>query len=312
MLVVAGAGTFAGVNAASTLLYRHGRVTIVTLYLIRSAAVYVMNGLFVASRDGLSTAWAVLTLRTGSPSSTRLACFRSMFAASMALGLNLSFLWLTCADAFTIFKGTSTLATIVITSTCLGSAERLTPYEVVCGALVVVGIALIAQPPALFALFGEKLLMGVHSPRHEALQHESPDATNQSQPSWTPHAGPGVSVAILSGSLSAGVGALTRVLSHKGGGHEGHTPPPMLLSFLVVTMFVFFGILALIGRASGLAHAAGWGWLSFAWPVDVADWKCDFDRGPNRHRPHPSQRSSLLSALPVLTPCGGSASVRTG
>ena len=248
VMVVAGAATFAGVNAASTLLYRRGRVTIVTLYIIRSAAVYVMNGILVASREGLATAIRVLMLHTGSPSSTQLAWLRGVCAASMALGLNLSFLWLTCADAFTIFKGTSMIVTILMTSMCLGSAERLTFYEILCGVLVVVGIVLIAQPHALF---------GDHSPSHQAIHHEVPDASGPSHRSWTPHIGAGVSVALLSGSLSAGVGVLTRVLSHKDGGHEGHTPPEMLLSFLVAAMLVFFGGLALIGHAADLAQAPG-------------------------------------------------------
>ena len=274
VLVTLGAALFAGVNATSTALYRRGHVTIVTLYLIRSLLVYIVNGLLVFLREGRTPAVGVLLLRTGSEAATSLLWIRSILGATMALGLNLSFMWLTYADAFTAFKGTGTLTTILITRTCLGSGERLSAREVACGAFILLGITFIAQPPSLFGssgLFGLQELVNTTN-THEPPQQPHDDVPAASLPAWTPHVSAGLTAAVLSGALSACSAALMRVLSQAGGAHDGLAPPSMLLSFLLVTMFMLFGAVALCANASGLAQRAGWEWTRIAPPEGAIDW----------------------------------------
>ena len=65
LLVTAGAALFAGVNATSTALYRRGNVSVVVLYILRSAIMYIANAIIVALRDGSEAASNILLLRTG-------------------------------------------------------------------------------------------------------------------------------------------------------------------------------------------------------------------------------------------------------
>lgn len=63
-LVLLGALAFAGANAAGKGLYTRG-CTLVTVFLMRSALVYLFNGALVSARQGGSAAVRVLTLQTG-------------------------------------------------------------------------------------------------------------------------------------------------------------------------------------------------------------------------------------------------------
>ena len=241
LLVTIGAGLFACTNAASTALYRRG-TTPITVYLTRSVVVYLANGLLVALNENRAAAVDVLLLRTGSNAITRMVSFRGLCTSTMALGLSISFCWLTFADAFTVFKGIAILTTILITRG-LSREERLSLRELACGAITLVGVALIAQPPMLgFAGIAETV---------------------------SAHVGAGLVVAVLSGGLSACTGVLTRLLSQAG---EVHVPPALLLSCLMCAMFVFFSAVALIGRVTGLARLDGWEWAQVV-PLDgLVDW----------------------------------------
>ena len=204
ILVTLAALIFAGANAAATGIYRRGG-TIVTTFLLRCTVVYVFNGLIVAHREGRAAALRVLLLRTGRRRSFLMAVARSLTGAFMGVLLNLSFVLLTFADAFTIFKGTDTIATIVLSRGFLGSSETLSARELGCGFLTIVGIILIAQPPMLFGSTSGAAVGAM-----------------------------GVAVAITAGCGSGGFNFFTRALSRKGGPHEGYLPPAMLLSCFMV------------------------------------------------------------------------------
>ena len=204
LLVTLAALIFAGANAAATGIYRRGG-TIVTVFLLRCMVVYLFNGLIVAHREGRDAARRVLLLRTGRRRSFLMAIARSLTGAFMGVLLNLSFVMLTFADAFTIFKGTDTIATIVLSRALLGSTETLSASELGCGLVTVLGITLIAQPPLLFGSAGGAAAGAA-----------------------------GVAVAITAGCGSGGFNFFTRALSRKGGAHEGHLPPAMLLSCFMV------------------------------------------------------------------------------
>ena len=103
------------------------------------------------------------------------------------------------------------------------------------------------------------------------------------------------------GALSAGSGVTTRILSERGGPHDGHAPPARLLSSLIVVMGITFGLIALASRMSGLCFGArrrpwpwsprlplcaglepepppclvaepGWEWTNPIWPADWVEW----------------------------------------
>ena len=86
-----GAALFALTNAFSTALYRNGGATVVSLYIIRSLVVYVINGLLVAWNDGRAEAANVLMLRCGSAEAMRLTLARSLLNATKACLLSISF-----------------------------------------------------------------------------------------------------------------------------------------------------------------------------------------------------------------------------
>ena len=128
LLVLTGALAFAGANVVAKALYLRGS-TLVTVFLIRCAVVYLVNGALVAFRQDLATAKAVLLLQTGRCSSSLLAGARGFVGALTGVLLNISFLFLTLADAFTLFKGTDTIGTIALSSSVLGSHEKLSYRE---------------------------------------------------------------------------------------------------------------------------------------------------------------------------------------
>ena len=200
LLVAIGAALFAGVNAAATALYRRNGCSVVVLYIIRSAVLYVVNGLLVAVRDGSTAARRVLLLQTGNGDSARLTLLRSILQSTMALGLSVAFVFLTFADAFTVFKGVAVFSTLALSRTVLGKAERLSTRELTCGALTLVGITLVAQPPLLF---GDRA-------------DDSLPSASVGQSQWTPRFGAGIPVAVVSGVISAACGILLRVLSQSG------------------------------------------------------------------------------------------------
>ena len=210
----------------------------VTLYLIRAVVVYAANGALTYARHGRAEACRVLQLQTGKAETSRLATARGLVTAAMALLLNLSFLLLTFNDAFTVFKGVDMLATVILSRALLGSSERLSPGELACGLLTLCGIVLVAQ--------------GLTQPSAAGDAAAGDAAVSVA----------GVAVAAVAGVLSACSGVSTRVLSARGGAHEGHAPPAMLLSYLLVTMGVCFAAIAIGARASNLDQAPHWRWTN--------------------------------------------------
>ena len=263
--VATGAALFAVVNAAATALYRRGGASVVSLYVIRSPAVYLINAALVAVQDGRTAAVAVLLLRTGSEKASRLALTRSMLKSTAQFLLSVALFYATYSDAFTVFKGVSVLSTLLVARVLLGTGERLSARELGCGVLILCGIALIAQPAAIF---GSALPLPPSPPPPPPLS----STTTAHGAEWVPRAGAGLAVAAVSGVLSAVSGSLVRMLSVTGGPHDGHATPALLLSFLTATMFAFFGSLHLGTRFSGLADVEGWQWGAWLWPADATDW----------------------------------------
>ena len=139
-----------------------------------------------------------------------------------------------------MFKGTDTIATIVISRAAVGATEALHWPEYVCGAFQLLGMLLIAQPGFIFGR------------THVTME--------------------GLAVAVVSGLGSGVFNVFTRVLSRKGGPHDGILPPPMLLSFFMVVVFLYVLLLALIARAVGLDVKSGWEWIALKMPSAPADW----------------------------------------
>jgi hypothetical protein len=202
LLVTVGAFAFAGANAAAAGIYRRGG-TIATTFLLRCVVVYLFNGLLVRLREGPAAARRVLLLRTGRRRSSALATARGLNGAFLGVLLNVSFVLLTFADAFTIFKGTDTLATLVISRLALGDAERLSARELGCGACTLCGIVLITRPPALFGGGAEG-----GAERGAATAGLGMSAV-------------GLAVALVAGVGSGSFNVFTRLLSRADGPHDG-------------------------------------------------------------------------------------------
>ena len=255
--IAMGAALFALTNAFSTALYRNGGATVVSLYIVRSAIVYLINGLLVAWNDGWEEANNVLFLRVSSEAA-RVVLARSLLNATKACLLSISFVFLTYADAFTVFKGIGTFSTVIVARLLLGSSERLSLHELACGAFTIFGIVLIAQPPAIF---GEDTPPPPPPPSASAAEAAAV---------WVPRAGWGLALATLSGGLSAFSGSLMRLLSNAAGPFK--LTPNMTLSYLMSTMLGFFGCVALACRATGIAEVPGWEWSALVWPVSLTEW----------------------------------------
>ena len=246
LLIAFGAALFACTNAASTAYYRRGG-TIITVYVIRCVVVYAANGALVWAAEGRAAACRTVLCQSGRADSSRRAYLRGLLGSAQAFGLNLALVFATFADVFTVFKGVDSVSTVVMTRTLLDGGERLTLRELACGALTLVGIVLIAQPPMLF---------GAAAAAAAAARTSAP----------------ALAIAALAGTLSAGFGVFTRVLSRAGGPHAAHLPPAMLLSHKLVVMLSFFGAVGLVGRAARLDELGGFEWLRLRPPAGAADW----------------------------------------
>ena len=128
---------FAAANAVAKALYMRGH-TLVSVFLARCLVVYLVNGAIVACREGGACARRVLLLRTGRRHSTQLAALRGLVGAATGLGLNLSFVFLTLADAFTVFKGVDLLGTCALGRLALG--EEPSRRELGSGLLTLLGL----------------------------------------------------------------------------------------------------------------------------------------------------------------------------
>ena len=242
-LVVLAALIFAGANACATAIYRRGG-TIATTFLIRCAVVYVFNGLLVAKREGGTAAKDVLLLRTGCRRSSFMAAARGGTGSFLGVCLNLSFVLLTFADSFSIFKGTDTVGTIMVSRVLLGSGEKLQLRELGCSALTLVGIVLVAQPPLLFGGGGDG------TARVSAV---------------------GVLVAVTAGVASGLFNVFTRALTRAGGPHDGVLTPALLLSYFMVATWLNVLLVAIIAHVSGLDELASFDWTRLRAPANVVD-----------------------------------------
>ena len=130
--------------------------------------------------------------------------------AATGLGLNLSFVFLTLADAFTVFKGVDLLGTSALGRLALG--ETLSRRELGSGLVTLLGLLLVAQPTFLF---GEG-----------AAEHPTHDPSSQL---------PGLLAAALGGLCSAGFNVLTRSLSREGRPLGAVSAPLLLSHFMVAT-----------------------------------------------------------------------------
>ena len=231
-LVLCAAFLFAAANAVAKALYMRGN-TLVSVFLARCLVVYLANGALVACREGQASAGRVLLLRTGSFASSQMAALRGLVGAMTGIGLNLSFVFLTLADAFTIFKGVDLLGTNAISRLALG--EALSWRELGSGLLTLLGLLLVAQPPLLF---GGAATAGALSAA-------------------------GIAAATLGGICSAAFNVLTRALSREGR-PLGAVSPAMLLSYFMVATFGCAGALGVGATASGLAARDGWAWARLA------------------------------------------------
>ena len=232
-LVLCAAFLFAAANAVAKALYMRGN-TLVSVFLARCLVVYLANGALVACREGQASAGRVLLLRTGSFASSQMAALRGLVGAMTGIGLNLAFVFLTLADAFTIFKGVDLLGTNAISRLALG--EALSWRELGSGLLTLLGLLLVAQPPLLFggaATAGARLSAA------------------------------GIAAATLGGLCSAAFNVLTRALSREGR-PLGAVSPAMLLSYFMVATFGCAGALGVGATASGLAARDGWAWARLA------------------------------------------------
>ena len=241
ILVATGAALFACTNAVSTAFYRRGG-TVITVYVLRCIVVYAANGIMSALTEGNSAAVRVISLNSGQRDSSVLAFFWGLLGSAQSLGLNVSLVYTTFADAFTIFKGVDSLSTVLIARACLDSGERLSLRELACGVMTLGGVVLIAQPALLFG--ASAVHINVYA----------------------------LAVATLAGSLSAGFSVLTRLLSRMGGSHAAHLSPAMLLSHKLAVMFAFFVAVWFLGRITGLSELDGFGWIQFHWPATLEDW----------------------------------------
>ena len=149
VLLVTGALMFASANASAKVLYTHGAVNIISIFLLRSLVVYLMNAALVFAGVGgapRSAVAGVLLLRAGSRRTHMLTLMRSLLGAGGIVTLNISFAaFLTFADAFAIFLGLATMLSILGARFLLGASERSSWRVLLGGIATVVGIVFVGE-----------------------------------------------------------------------------------------------------------------------------------------------------------------------
>ena len=234
-LVLAGAWSFAGANAVAKSLYERGLPEI-TLFLIRSVVVYLMNATVLLLRRQPRLFRAAMLLTVGSRHMFLLLILRSCLGFSAVLLLNVTMhYFLTFADTFAIFLGVITCGTVLGARILLGSGEQLGWRETGGGAVTLLGIVLITQPAVMF---GGAQVQAV-----------------------------GVFTACLGGALCSGFNLCSRVLVRSDGNYQ--LSPSLLLSYYMVTI----GFLSLV-IAFGAALVCGDGrptWTRLSFPSRAVD-----------------------------------------
>jgi hypothetical protein len=145
--------------------------------------------------------------------------------------LNLSFYFLTLADAFTIFVAVGTLGTVLLGRAALGVSEGLSRREMLTGMIALLGVAIIARSrgasdvadAAAASLFspagsGPGIHLGLAPPSSPDTQHASTGtllaAPAEGAPQIVPTAGSrlnvvGWGICIMGGVASAGFNLFT-------------------------------------------------------------------------------------------------------
>ena len=262
-LVLYAALSFAAANAFAKALYLRG-CTLVSVFLVRCLVVYLWNGALTAVREGCPTSCRVLTLRTGRIASNRMALTRGFVGAMTGIGLNLSFVFLTFADGFTVFKGCALLGSAVGAG-FLG--ERLNWRELCILLSTCVGLVFVAQPPLIFGAATHRRALAAWSTGERAA---------------------GIGAATFSGLCDAGFTLLTRQLSREGR-PLGAVSPALLLSYFMAATFGCVLVVGVAATATGLYLSDGFGWARL--------------QGVTRHTPEPwdlGEPPLLLLALLLL------------
>lgn len=248
VLLVTGALMFASANASAKVLYTHGAVNIISIFLLRSLVVYLMNAALVFAGVGgapRSAVAGVLLLRAGSRRTHMLTLMRSLLGAGGIVTLNISFAaFLTFADAFAIFLGLATMLSILGARFLLGASERSSWRVLLGGIATVVGIVFVTQPSAIFG----------------AVDAEPPSAV-------------GVAVAVAAAVLISGFSLLTRLLSRTGPAATALVSPALLLSYYMVVLGCCASV-AMIGARLLPGETPSWARLVL--PTCAKDWACYF------------------------------------
>ncbi len=149
-LVLCGAFLFASANAIAKALYDRD-LNLVTLFVLRGAIIYCLNGAAVALHSGGAAARRVLTLRAGSRRLARLALTRSVIGLLAIAMLNLSYQIITLADAFALSLATMTTLTLALAPLAIGGSAEMASRGSLCGAaFALAGIVFVTQPSAIF------------------------------------------------------------------------------------------------------------------------------------------------------------------
>ena len=215
--LLVGASLFASANVLAKAIYGRG-ASLVSLFLVRGVAVYLLNVALEAFRAGRAAAVRVATLRVGSRRVACLCCLRSVAGFMGITLLNISFQRMVLADSFALTLGVLTLTTVVYARCCLGRSERISPRMLVGGVVGILGMMLVTQPPALFGGASPSLA--------------------------------GVLLAIGAGSLFGLFGVLSRVLGRARTGACVAASPATLVAWYMVVIEIGSLLVALLARAA--------------------------------------------------------------
>ena len=206
----------------------------------------------------------MLTLRTGKLASNRMALLRGLVGAMTGIGLNLSFVFLTFADGFTVFKGARCSAA---PSAPASSASASTGAS-----------SAFCCPRASASSSSRSRRSSLAPPRAAARWQRGARGERAA----------GIGAATFSGLCDAGFTLLTRQLSREGR-PLGAVSPALLLSYFMAATFGCVLVVGVVATATGLYLTDGFGWARL--------------QGVTRHTPEPwdlGEPPLLLLALLLL------------
>ena len=192
-----------------------------------------------------------------------MASVRGLVGAMTGIGLNLSFVFLTFADGFTVFKGCALLGSAV----GAGFLDERLNWRELC----------ISHHPRRPRL------------RRAAAAHLWRRHDRRALAAWsTGERAAGIGAATFSGLCDAGFTLLTRQLSREGR-PLGAVSPALLLSYFMAATFGCVLVVGVVATATGLYLTDGFGWARL--------------QGVTRHTPEPWELGEpplLLLALLLL------------